>query len=51
MRKTCETCAWWTELGKHQGLCRRFPPLGDVYTRTASTDWCGEHAPKEACDE
>lgn len=61
MTKTCETCRWWQKwLGTVAqpdigGACKRFPPMivqplsraPAFQPATRSTDWCGEHQPKE----
>lgn len=62
-RETCETCRFWemmtSPFAVHTadptiGMCRRYPPpkasnktLNDFFPHTESSDWCGEHSPKE----
>lgn len=57
MDKICGTCRWWERrIGVYtNGPCRRYPP--QVTNRpgqalfewpiTITTDFCGEHTPKE----
>jgi len=57
-RPTCETCPYWEEQDKHQGLCRRHAPRSvidgelpeneeyqqfPIYPITLDYEWCGSH--------
>lgn len=58
MSERCETCRFWQLTGQayssqvpSHGTCRRRSPsvtsVSGGWPYSSSTDWCGEHEPKE----
>lgn len=59
---TCETCGWWSDPiaggPPARGMCRRSPPIimqGGAVNKypwpvTKSTDYCGEHQPRQPAE-
>jgi hypothetical protein len=52
----CQTCKFYFPLDRHDGHCRRFPPMAvkdprqpdgtnHLWPEVFDNEWCGEHQP------